>query len=135
MNVLKVGGIYFATVFAAGFVLGSVRVLWIVPRLGTRLAEVIEAPIMLLIAVLTALWVVRRFREITEPMHWLGVGLVGLGFMLSVEFTVVLSLRGLSLHEYFATRDPVSSAVYLASLGVFAILPMLLSRYSSRHAA
>lgn len=115
-------------VFAAGFMLDTVRVLWLVPHLGTRVAELIEAPIMLLIAVITARWLVRRFSEITASSHWLCVGLVGLALMMLIEFTVVLWLRGLSLTEYFATRDPVSSAVYFASLGVFAILPLLLSR-------
>ena len=134
MTVLKAGGIYFAVVFGAGFVLGSVRLLWLVPYLGTRLAELIEAPIMLLISAFAARWLVHRFHEITGSINWFGVGLVGLAFMISVEFTVVLWLRGLSLREYFATRDSVSSAVYFASLGVFAILPLLLSRSSPQHA-
>jgi len=135
MNVLKGGAVYFAVVFAAGFVLGSIRVLWVVPRLGTRVAELIEAPIMLLIAVVAARWLVHRFREISRSSHWLGVGLVGLGLMILVEFTVVLWLRGLSLAEYFANRDPVSGSVYFATLGVFAILPLLLSRHNPQHAA
>lgn len=136
MRMLKVGGLYFAMVFAAGFILGSFRVMWLVPRLGTRVAELIEAPIMLLVSVVAARWLVRRFREFTASGYWLGVGLVGLGLMILVEFTVVLWLRGLSVAEYFANRDPVSSAVYFASLGVFAVLPLLLSRSRrSRHAA
>jgi hypothetical protein len=40
---LKVGALYFAAVFATGFVLGAIRTLWLVPRMGTRAAELIEA--------------------------------------------------------------------------------------------
>ena len=127
-NVLKVGGLYFAVVFAAGFIFGTLRVMWMVPRLGTQVAELIEAPIMLLVSVVTARWLVRRFREVTAAGYWLGVGLVGLGLMILVEFAVVLWLRGLSVAEYFANRNLVSSSVYFASLGVFAVLPLLLSR-------
>jgi len=128
MHPLKIGGLYFAAVFAAGFLLGSIRVIWVAPRLGARVAELIEAPIMVLVSAVAARWLVHRFREVTNPAYWLGVGLVGLGLMILFEFTVVLWFRGLSIAEYFANRDPVSSAVYFASLGVFAILPVLLFR-------
>jgi hypothetical protein len=45
MQILKPGVLYFGFVFGVGFVLGTIRALWIVPRLGTRLAELMEAPI------------------------------------------------------------------------------------------
>ena len=44
--------LYFALMFAAGFVLGTVRSRWIVPRLGVRTAELMEAPIMLVVSIL-----------------------------------------------------------------------------------
>ena len=39
---------------------------------------------------------------------------------------MVLRLRDLSLAEYFASRDPVSGTVYLALLGIFAVMPLLM---------
>jgi len=45
MRVLRAGALYFAIVFGVGFLLGPIRILWIVPRVGTRTAELIEAPI------------------------------------------------------------------------------------------
>jgi hypothetical protein len=33
---LKVGALYFAAVFAVGFVLGTIRTLWVTPRIGVR---------------------------------------------------------------------------------------------------
>lgn len=127
-NALRIGGLYFAVVFAVGFVLGTVRTLWVTPQLGARTAELIETPIMLLVIAIAAHWLVRRYRYITASGVWLAAGLIGLALMLLVEFTLVLNLRGLSLAGYFATRDPIASAVYLVALGVFAILPLLLSR-------
>jgi hypothetical protein len=38
MQILKAGVLYFALVFGAGFVLGTIRILWIVPSFGTRTA-------------------------------------------------------------------------------------------------
>ena len=60
MRLLKAAAFYFALVFGAGFVLGMVRVLGVAPRLGTRAAELIEAPLMLAATVLAARWTVRR---------------------------------------------------------------------------
>jgi hypothetical protein len=33
MQILKAGSLYFALVFGAGFVLGPIRMLWVIPRL------------------------------------------------------------------------------------------------------
>ena len=135
---LKVGALYFAAVFAVGFVLGTIRTLWVTPRIGARAAELIESPIMLVVVVLAARVVVRRHAELTNWMNWLSVGLFALALMLLVEFTVVLWVRGLSLAQYFATRDPVSTMVYFVLLGVFAVLPVLVFQFwrrSSPHSA
>ena len=45
MQILKAGVLYFALVFGAGFVLGAIRIMWVVPRFGTRIAELMETPI------------------------------------------------------------------------------------------
>jgi hypothetical protein len=127
MRVLKIGALYFAVVFAAGFLLGAIRVVWVVPHVGARVAELAEAPLMLVVSFLVARWLVHRYRTIGTSASWLSVGVVGLVLMLSFEFTAVLWLRGMSIAEYFAHRDPVSGAVYFLSLGVFGILPLLLS--------
>jgi hypothetical protein len=127
MQILKPGVLYFGFVFGVGFVLGTIRVLWIVPRLGTRLAELMEAPVMLVATVLAARWVVGRLSS-PAPAARLGVGLVALGLLLVAEFTVSLWLRGLTFREYVATRDPVAGTVYIVMLGVFAVMPLLVAR-------
>ena len=127
---LKAGVLYFAFVFAAGFVLGTIRTLWVVPRLGARTAELIEAPIMVGISIRAAQWVVRRVRI---PPLWprrLAVGCIALGLMLLVEFTFVPWVRGLTIRGYFETRDPVSGAVYFAALVAFAVVPVFVGRRS-----
>lgn len=125
---LKFGAIYFALVFGAGFVLGPIRILWLTPRVGERIAELIEAPIMLVVIVVAARWVVRRLGASAPRSERLTVGLTALALLLISEFGVVLGLRGLSVAEYVAGRDPVAGAVYLAMLGVFAAMPLAVAR-------
>ena len=43
MRILQAGVLYFALVFGVGFVLGPIRLFWIVPRVGTRVAELMES--------------------------------------------------------------------------------------------
>jgi hypothetical protein len=116
---------YFAVVFSIGFILGTIRILLIVPRLGERAAELIENPVMLIFIVLTARWVVSRFELARPVVHKLVAGVFALTLMLFMEFEVVLRIRELSLTQYFALRDPVSAAVYYFMLGLFAMMPVV----------
>jgi hypothetical protein len=128
MRIVKAGVVYFAIVFGAGFVLGPIRILWAVPRYGTRVAELMETPIMLVVTIVAARWIVRRLALPSTPSIRLGIGFLALGLLLVAEFTLVLWLRGLSISEYLASRDPVSGTVYYVLLGVFALMPVLVAR-------
>lgn len=102
MRIVKLGVAYFGIVFSIGFLLGVVRVLWLVPRLGERYAELIETPFMV-------------------------------GFSYALELTVVLGLRGLSLETYLTARDPIAGAVYVLSLGLFALFPAIITARERGH--
>jgi len=128
MQILKAGVLYFALVFGTGFVLGTIRILWIVPSFGTRTAELMETPVMLVVTILAARWVARLLSLPPTAATRLGVGFVALGFMLGAEFTVVLWIRSLTIGEYLARRDPVAGTVYIVMLGIFAVMPLLVAR-------
>lgn len=125
MQVVKAGALYFALVFAIGLVLGIIRTLWVVPRLGARKAELAETPIMLAVSLAAAHWAVLRLNVPSVLSVRLGMGGVALALMLLAEFGLVLWLRGLSIRQYLATRDPVSGTIYYMMLGAFAVLPIV----------
>lgn len=114
---------YFALVFATGFALGTVRVLWLLPRLGERWAELAELPVMLGASALAARWIVDRFRLVAAEQR-LATGLLAFVLLVGFELTVVLAMRGLTLVDYLASRDPVSGTAYVAALAIFAMLPL-----------
>ena len=128
MKTLKAGVVYFAFVFAAGFVLGTIRTLWIVPRLGVRTAELAEAPIMFCISILATRWVVRHLRVPPLWLRRLAVGCIALGLMLVAEFTLGLLIRGMTIREDFAARDPVSGIAYFLTLVAFAVISVFAGR-------
>lgn len=127
-HTLKSAVLYFAIVFGAGFLLALIRIPWLVPRFGARIAELIEMPIMLLVIFFAARWMVRHRLAAATKATRLAVGVIALSLLLLTEFSLVLWLQGLSLHEAIAQRDPVSGAAYALSLVVFALMPLLVAR-------
>jgi hypothetical protein len=126
MKTLRLAGLYFALVFGAGFVFGTLRVSLLVPRLGDRVAELIEAPLMLGAIVLSARWLVQRQR--VSPRSWLCAGLGAAALVLAADVGVGIGLRGLTLRQVFVDRDPVAGSVYYALIVVFALTPWLVAR-------
>ncbi|MBS1823834.1 MAG: hypothetical protein JST93_00815 [Acidobacteria bacterium] len=115
-------------VFGTGFVLGPMRILLLVPRVGERWAELAEMPVMLTACYLSARWVCRRFAMPARASPRILMGLLAMVLLLAAEFGLVLSLRGMSVAEYLATRDPVSGAAYYLAVAAFGALPWWLGR-------
>jgi hypothetical protein len=125
--VLTSAAAYFGIVFTVGFVLGALRVSLLVPRIGARWAELAEMPLMFIAIALAAGWIVRRSASPMTPRRWLLVGALALLLLLAVELLLAVVLAGRGIGDYIASRDPVSGAVYLAMLVVFAAMPWLRS--------
>lgn len=119
---------YVALVFGAGFLLGVIRVPLLVPRLGVRTAELLEMPVMFVVIVVAARFVVRRFALPPSAGVRLGVGVMALVLLVAAELLLALAVQNQSLDQYIASRDPVSGGVYLAMLVLFAAMPLILSR-------
>lgn len=122
---------YFALVFGTGFALGAIRVPLLVPRLGVRMAELIEMPVMAVVIVLAARFIVRRFALPTTAALRLVVGGAALALLVAAELLLAVALQGQTVAAYIASRDPVSGSVYLLMLGVFALMPWGLARLAS----
>ena len=132
MKAITAGIAYFGLVFAAGFAMGTVRVLFLVPSLGERFAELLEMPFMLVATWWAARFVVRHFALARAITVRLTTGLVGLALLLAAEILLAAVLQDRSLGDYITSRDPVSGTVYLAMLGLFAAMPLILARRTSQ---
>jgi hypothetical protein len=128
VTAIKAGLCYFALTFGAGFLLGPLRMLVLVPRIGARAAELAELPVMIVVTWLAARWTIRRFHVPSSTRLRLVMGALAFALLLAAEFSLVLPLRGLTLEQYFATRDPVSGVAYYASLVLLASMPLIVER-------
>ncbi|MFZ1829394.1 MAG: hypothetical protein WAW42_11615 [Candidatus Competibacteraceae bacterium] len=125
--------LYFGIVFGVGFLLGAVRVPFLVPRLGERVAELVEMPFMFVAIFLAAGHVVRKYGDSVALLGWVLVGALSLAFLVAAELLLAVIVVGRGIGEYIASRDPVSGSVYLVLLVVFAAMPWLRRKLGSRH--
>jgi hypothetical protein len=129
---LRAGFFYFAVVLGTGFILGMFRVLFLVPRIGERWAELGEMPIMAAVIYFAAGYLLRRYPEIRLPTRSLAAGFLALALSVAAELGLATVLQNRTLAEFIGSRDKISGSIYIALLLVFAFMPRL--RLSSQGA-
>lgn len=117
---------YFALVYAAGFVLGIIRTFAVTPHLGERWAELLEMPIMLVVIVLASRFTIHHFSCGATLMNRVLIGAIALALLLAAEVTGIWLLRGQSVSESIAERDPVSGIAFLVMMLVYALAPLFM---------
>jgi hypothetical protein len=125
---LRAGALYFVLVFAAGWVLGPIRQLLVVPRLGETAGILLEAPFMLLAMTVAARWTIKRLAIAPGLGTRAAVGLVALGLVLVAELAGARWLRGLSIGEYLAKFVSMFGGISALLFVIFALMPTLVAR-------
>ena len=126
---------YFAIVLGTGFLLGMIRVPFVVPRIGERWAELAEMPIMASVIFVAAGFILKHFPAICSPAGALTTGVLALALSVATELALVVLLQSQSLSEFLASRDKVSGSVYVVLLLVFAVMPRLRLKNRLRESA
>lgn len=125
MGALRTGFWYFLAVFALGFVLGTVRVLWLAPAIGEIAAVCAELPVMLAFSwfVCARLTVGRPDLNGIAPRLLMG----GSAFVLlmAAEAALATLVFGKPPIAYVASLLSPAGEIGLAGQGVFALIPWL----------
>jgi hypothetical protein len=128
LRATKAGALYAIIVFVIGFILGTIRVLLVAPRLGETTAVIIEAPIMLAASWFVCRWCVDRLDvAATVPAGSL-MGLVAFLVLMSAEFGLGAVL-GRSLVDQVAAYGSLAGAIGLAAQVIFATFPVIQVRW------
>ncbi|MFY8048705.1 MAG: hypothetical protein ACOVNS_07770 [Erythrobacter sp.] len=122
MTILRAAVAYWAMVFALGFVLGTVRVLWLAPLVGLVPATLIELPVMLGASWLASGWLVRRF-AITDSGAALAMGGLAFALLMGAECALAVMLAGETPAQWLAGLRQPHAALGLAGQMVFAVMP------------
>jgi VanZ family protein len=125
---IRAGTVYFALVFGAGFLLGVLRVPFFEPLIGDRLAQLAEMPLMALVIVLAARWLVRRNAAALSPRACLAAGLLAAAGVLLADALVGIVLRGMTPWQVIAVRDFLAGLAYYTLIAVLALAPWFVRR-------
>jgi hypothetical protein len=113
---------YWAAIFALGFVLGTLRTLWLAPLLGKLSAVLIEVPL-----ILTASWFCARALHARWPLPDRGSALAmgGLAFavLMGAELLLGVLAFGLTPGEWLKSLGDLAGAAGLAGQIGFALIP------------
>jgi hypothetical protein len=117
---------YSAIVFAAGFALGTLRVLVVAPRLGAPLAVLLEAPIMLAISWFACAFCIRRLPP--GAASNLAMGATALVLLQAAELVLAVVAFGRTPADYVHNLGTLAGAEGLAAQLIFALFPAIQAR-------
>ena len=128
MQTLMAAALYFAIVFAAGMLLGAIRVSLVVPKLGETLAVLCESPFLLAVMVWAARWVPYTIALENGIPSLLLMGVVALGLQQLADVLVGIGLRGITIERHLAYFASKAGRIYAALLILFVIMPFTVNR-------
>lgn len=116
---------YFVSVFAAGFIMGAVRVSVLAPRLGEFAATLLELPVILAVSWIASAAICARLAIGALLSRRLVMGLVAFTLLMLAEAGLSLLMLGRSLADHVAAYRSPAGAAGLAAQVLFAAMPAL----------
>lgn len=121
---------YFASVFAVGFVLGTLRVLVSEPAVGRLWATLIELPFILGVSWIVCAWIVARFRVAPDVRDRLAMGAVAFLILMLAETALGVFGFGRTFSEQINAYAGPGPALGLMAQIAFALFPWVQLRKS-----
>ena len=128
MRAVRAGAVYFAIVFAVGFLLGTVRVLILAPTFGDTIATLIEGPFILGASWVVCGFVIQRLHVPSETSHRLIMGAIAFAMLIGAETLLGVFGFGQSLKEVVARYATLAGSIGLAAQILFALFPLYRKR-------
>ena len=123
-SAVTAGILYWALIFALGFVLGTVRVLWGAEALGESTFILVEIPLMLLASWFAARWLVRRY-AIAGIAAALAMGGIAFALLMVAELALAATLPGEGARAWLASLVRVPGLYgFLGQIG-FGLMPCM----------
>jgi hypothetical protein len=122
---LKAGVAYFAIVFAAGFVLGALRILVVAPAIGTTAALLIELPVMLAVSWIICRGLAARFSVSNDWTVRLAMGAVAFALLMAAELALGFAAFDRTVADQIAAYHTVDGLIGLIGQMFFGAFPLV----------
>lgn len=124
--------VYFLALFSLGFALGTIRVVVIAPRFGVLAGTIAEVPIMLIAALWTCRWMIRRWRVPSANSTRVAMAIWFLLLLFMFETLLGAALFGRTMSEQWAALVTSAGLIGLAAQVVAALLPTVVEKRGDR---
>ncbi|MHA7871876.1 MAG: hypothetical protein ACX939_05960 [Hyphococcus sp.] len=125
MKAIAAGAVYFAAVFALGFVLGTLRVFVLEPIIGPLAAVLIELPFILGASWFVCGMLIRRFAVPAGVYARFFMGLVAFALLITAEYVLARYGFGRTGDEQLRAMASAPGAIGLAGQILFALFPLM----------
>lgn len=121
---LAAASAYFLALFALGFLLGTIRVIYVAPRVGELAATITEVPVMLAAAYFACRWAIRRWQ--VSPVIAVRLAMVPwfLALLFAFEALLGATLFGRSVAEQWTCLGSPAGLVGISAQIIAAIMPL-----------
>lgn len=125
-HLLTASSLYFAIVFAVGFLLGTLRVLALEPEVGHSTAVLFELPFMLAASFFACHFVVTRLNVPLRLGPRLFMGSLAFIFLIMAEITLSMLMSGAPLDAALSQLLAPENRIGLGGQALFGAMPTLI---------
>jgi hypothetical protein len=119
---------YFLAVFALGFALGTIRVIFVAPLFGELIATLAELPVMLIASYFICRWALNHWGVSSRrSIRWTMVPMFLL-LLFAFETLLGMALFGRTLSEQLAALATLAGALGLSAQVIAALLPVFVGK-------
>lgn len=115
---------YFSVIFALGFVLGAIRVIFIVPHTGALVGVLLELPLMIAASWHAAAFAIRRYAIPPETAPRFLMGMAAFVLLMAAE-TALGQAIGRTLASQYSELGTLPGQLGLAGQILFGLMPLL----------
>jgi hypothetical protein len=124
-NAIRAGFVYFVLVFAAGFIIGVIRISLVVPAIGEFRAVALELPFILSWSWIVCRWLLRCLLIDRMPSRLI-MGTSAFACLMAAEFATFTLLTGQAPADWVARFEQPAQILGLVGQIAFALFPLFL---------